>query len=239
VVDPIRANPKKSRVLVVDDEPGIRKTLRAYLEDEGYEVTVLADGAQVLPAVRSFSPDVVILDVMLPGMDGIEVLRQIRQESAVFVLMLSARGEESDRIVGLRMGADDYVTKPFSPREVVARVSALLRRSRSAADVPSETIQFSRMTIDPAARQVWKDGVLLDLTPIEFDILQALAQSHGRVLSRDQLIERAWGQNYFVEERVVDVHVRRLRRKIEDDPANSRIVVTVRSAGYRFEADQA
>lgn len=224
------------RVMVVDDEPGIRKTLKAYLEDEGYAVSTVEDGSQVIPAMRSTSPDVIILDVMLPGEDGLEVLRRIRQQSSVYVLMLSARGDESDRLVGLRMGADDYVTKPFSPREVVARVATLLRRNRTSGETADESIRFSRLKIDPAARQVWKDGRTLNLTPIEFALLHALARNHGRVLSRDQLIERGWGNNYFIDERVVDVHIRRLRRKLEDDPANSRIIVTVRSVGYRFEA---
>ena len=228
-----------NRVLVVDDEPGIRKTIRAYLEADGYEVTTLSGGDEVVSTVESFKPDVVVLDVMLPGIDGIEVLRQLRQRTSVYVLMLSARTEETDRLLGLKMGADDYVTKPFSPREVVARVQALLRRSRTDGKDAEDVIRFGRLSIDRAARQTRKDGELLSLTPIEFDLLSALAENRGRVMSRDQLIRRAWGNDYFIEERVVDVHIRRLRQKIEDDPSNARIIATVRSAGYRFEGDSA
>ena len=153
--------------------------------------------------------------------------------------MLSARTEETDRLLGLKMGADDYVTKPFSPREVVARVQALLRRGRSGETEPGDVIRFSRLSIDRAARQARKETELLNLTPIEFDLLTALAENPRRVLSRDQLIRSAWGNDYFIEERVVDVHIRRLRQKIEDDPSDAKIIATVRSAGYRFEADNA
>lgn len=228
-----------ARVLVVDDEAGIRKTLRAYLEQEGYTVQTAADGGGVIPAVRAFQPDVVILDIMLPGVDGLEVLRQLRQESSVYVLMLTARSEEADRLVGLRMGADDYVVKPFSPREVVARVATLLRRDRSGRTPEDQLVRFPRLAIDPGSRQVWKDDVPVSLTAIEFDLLHALAAHRGRVLNRDQLIERAWGDDYYIDERVVDVHIRRLRVKIEDDPDKAKMIVTVRSVGYRFEADEA
>ena len=228
---------EKQRVLVVDDEEGILKTLRAYLESERYEVHTVSDGAEVIPTLRSFRPAVVILDLMLPSIDGLEILRLIRQESSVYVLVLSARSEETDRLVGLRLGADDYVVKPFSPREVVARVSTLLRRKRAAGGdaADDQTLRFARIVIDPAARRAWKDDRVIELTPIEFDLLYALASNPERVLSRDQLIEHAWGGDYFIEERVVDVHVRRLRRKIEDDPGDAKLIVTVRSAGYRFE----
>ncbi len=235
---------KKYRVLLVDDEPGIVKTLRAYLEADGYDVHAVGDGDAVLSATRSFLPDVIILDVMLPGIDGIEVLRKIRQESSVYVLMLSARSDEADRLVGLRMGADDYVVKPFSPREVVARVATLLRRRRLDEETGQTgdyegTLQFSRLVIDPGSRRVWKDGTVIDLTPTEFDLLHLLASHRGRVLSRDQLIDRAWGNDYFIDERVVDVHIRRLRQKIEDGDGRSNPIVTVRGVGYRFDEDQA
>ncbi|ORC34705.1 hypothetical protein B4O97_12235 [Marispirochaeta aestuarii] len=229
----------EKRVLVVDDESAIRKSLRAYLENEGYEVEEVSHGNEVLPAMRRFTPSVIILDVMLPGIDGIEVLRRIRQESSVMVLMLSARGDETDRLLGLRMGADDYVVKPFSPREVAARVTVLQRRERHSTSEGDRSIRFSRITIDPAGRKVWKDDRLLQLTPIEFDLLHVLATNHDRVLSRDQLIEHVWKDDYYIDERVVDVHIRRLRQKIEDNPASAGIVVTVRSAGYRFEAANA
>lgn len=227
------------RILIVDDEAGIQKTLKAYLENEGYATDSVTEGNRVLQHVHVFKPDVVILDIMLPGLDGIEVLRQLRQESSVLVLMLSAKGEEADRLVGLKMGADDYVVKPFSPREVVTRVAVLLRRGRGSAQEQPEVIRFSRLTIDPDGRQAWKDGVLLSLTPIEFDLLLTLARNSGRVLSRDQLIEHAWGDAYYIDERVVDVHIRRLRRKVEDDPQEARIVVTVRGSGYRLDSSNA
>lgn len=227
------------RILVVDDEQGILKTLRAYLETDGYSVETVTSGDKVLPMLHSFAPHVIVLDVMLPVVDGIEVLRRVRQESSVLVLMLSAKGEETDRLVGLRMGADDYVVKPFSPREVVARIGVLLRRQHSPETEVNEQIRFSRLVVDPAARKVWKDGNLISLTPIEFDLLHTLATHTGRVLSRDQLIEHAWGDDYYIDERVVDVHMRRLRRKIEDHPAQSQVVVTVRGAGYRFEGEKA
>lgn len=233
----------RARILIVDDEVGIVRTLRAYLESERYEVHAVSEGTDVLPAVQSFRPDVVILDVMLPGMDGIEVLRMLRQASSVYVMMLSARTEEADRLVGLRMGADDYVVKPFSPREVVARVAALLRRDRSTQGELSShdliAVRTSRLVIDPGTRQVWKSGALIDLTPTEFDLLYFLASNRGRVMSRDQLIDRAWGNDYYIDERVVDVHIRRLRRKVEDNPSQARIIVTVRNAGYRFEEQHA
>jgi two-component system alkaline phosphatase synthesis response regulator PhoP len=229
------------RVLIVDDEPNIVKTLRAYLETEQYTVYSVSRGDETLPALRKFQPDVIILDVMLPGLDGIEVLRQLRHESSAYVLMLSARGDETDRLLGLRMGADDYVVKPFSPREVLARVATLLRRDRGgdSGGGRGDVLGFPRLVIDPGRRLVHKDGELVDLTPTEFDLLYALAANRGRVMSRDQLIDRAWGNDYFIDERVVDVHIRRLRRKIEDDPADSRTVVTVRGAGYRFEEGHA
>tara|TARA_B100000614_G_scaffold224062_1_gene212741 strand:- start:1007 stop:1702 length:696 start_codon:yes stop_codon:yes gene_type:complete len=227
------------RILIVDDEAGIQKTLKAYLENEGYATESVTEGDWVLPRVQIFKPDVVILDIMLPGIDGIEVLRRLRQDSSVLVLMLSAKGEESDRLVGLKMGADDYVVKPFSPREVVTRVGVLLRRGRGADGDPGDVIRFSRITVDPGSRQAWKDATILSLTPIEFDLLLTLSRNSGRVLSRDQLIDHAWGDDYYIDERVVDVHVRRLRRKIEDDPREARIIATARGAGYRLDSNHA
>jgi two-component system alkaline phosphatase synthesis response regulator PhoP len=206
------------KILVVDDESTIVNTVRAYLELEGYTVYIASDGPAALKAARSWRPDLVVLDIMLPGLDGIEVLRRLRQESDVYVLMLTAKAEETDKLVGLSMGADDYLTKPFSPRELVARVKAILRRGRG-----------------PETRRAWKDDQLVELTPIEFDLLSALARHWGRVLSREQLIENVWGYDYYGDERVVDVHIGRIRKKLEDDPANPVLIVTARSAGYRFE----
>lgn len=221
-------------ILVVDDEPTILSTVQAYLEQEGYTVHTVQDGPAALKAARAFRPHLIVLDIMLPGMDGLEVLRRLRQESDVYVLMLTARADETDKIVGLTVGADDYLTKPFSPRELVARVKAILRRDRGTG--PDEpTLVFTNMRIEPDSRRVWKHDELLDLTPIEFDLLHTLARHRGRVLSREQLIEQVWGYDYYGDERVVDVHIGRLRKKIESDPANPVLIATVRGAGYRFE----
>jgi len=222
------------KILVVDDEAAILKSVRAYLEQEGYTVLTAADGPSALKEARTARPDLIILDIMLPGMDGLEVLRHLRQESDVYVLMLTAKAEETDKVVGLTVGADDYLTKPFSPRELVARVKAILRRGRTG-ETDEPALVFPRLRLDLIAHQVWKDNGALDLTAIEFDLLAALARHHGRVLSREQLIEQVWGHDYYGDERVVDVHIGRLRKKIEDDPANPQIVITVRGAGYRFE----
>ena len=229
---------KSQTILVVDDEPTILKTVQAYLEADGYTVHTVVDGPSALKAARAFRPDLVVLDIMLPGIDGLEVLRRLRQESDVYVLMLTARADEMDRIVGLTVGADDYLTKPFSPRELVARAKAILRRGRGA-DSGEQMLTFARIRIDPNARRVWKDDAPVDLTPIEFDLLYAVARHRGRVLSREQLIEQVWGYNYFGDDRVVDVHIGRLRKKIEDDPAAPALVVTARGVGYRFEGESA
>ena len=230
-----------AKILIVDDEPGILKTVRAYLEREGYTVETALDGPSALKAARAFTPDLIILDIMLPGMDGLEVLRRFRQErrsgpsvADVYVLMLTARTDEMDKVIGLTVGADDYLTKPFSPRELVARVKAILRRGRTAGTEEGALI-FRHVRVNPAAHQAWKDDRPLDLTSIEFNILYALARHRGQVLSREQLIEQVWGYDYYGDERVVDVHMGRLRKKIEDDPENPRLLVTVRGAGYRFE----
>lgn len=223
-----------TRILVVDDEPSLTGTVQAYLEQEGYTVRMAADGIAALQTFRSFKPDLIVLDIMLPGLDGLEVLRRVRQESSVYVLMLTAKSEETDKVVGLGLGADDYVCKPFSPRELVARIKAILRRGREAHDAES-VLCFRRLRIDPGSRRVWKDGQEIELTAIEFELLHALAQHCSRVLSREQLIEHAWGYDYYGDERVADVHIGRIRKKIEDDPANPALIVTVRGAGYRFE----
>jgi len=228
---------RSQRILVVDDEPAIVNTVQAYLEKEGYTVHTALDGRAALKAARVFRPDLIVLDIMLPGMDGIEVLRRLRQESDVYVLMLTARADETDKVVGLTMGADDYLTKPFSPREMVARVKAILRRGRGAVGGFSEAaLTFRRLRIEPDARRVWKDGQPVELTSVEFELLHALARHRGRVLSREQLIEQVWGYDYYGEERVVDVHIGNIRRKLEDDPTNPTLIVTVRGVGYRFEA---
>lgn len=226
------------KILVVDDEKTLVNTVRAYLEQEGYAVQTAYDGRAALQAFRTFKPDLVVLDIMLPGIDGLEILRQLRQDSDVYVIMLTARADETDKVVGLTMGADDYVTKPFSPRELVARVKASLRRAGDAAGAKTELVS-RRLRLDVDAHQAWKDDRPLDLTPIEFDLLYGLMRHHGRALSREQLIEQVWGYDYYGDERVVDVHIGRLRKKIEDDPANPTTIATVWGAGYRFEDEMA
>ena len=226
-----------TRILIVDDEVSLLNNMQAYLEQEGYDTHTAIDGPSGLKAARSFRPDLIVLDIMLPGMDGLEVLRRLRQESDVYVLMLTAKADEMDKVIGLTVGADDYMTKPFSPRELAARIKAILRRGRGA-DTGEPMLVFHRLRIDPSARQIWKDEQLVDLTPIEFDLLYAMARHYRRVLSREQLIEQVWGYDYYGDERVVDVHIGRLRKKVEDDPANPALIVTARAAGYRFEDDQ-
>jgi len=222
------------RILVVDDEEPILDTVQAYLEQDGFAVKTAIDGLSALEIARTFRPDLVVLDIMLPGMDGLEVLRRLRKESEVYVLMLTAKADETDKIIGLTVGADDYLTKPFSPRELVARAKAILRRGRNTVESGS-MLAFRRLRLDPDARKVWKDDEVVDLSPIEFDLLHALARYHGRVLSRGQLIEQVWGHDYYGDDRVVDTHIVRMRRKVEDDPSNPVMIVTVRAAGYRFE----
>jgi len=223
-----------AKILIVDDEPTLVNTVRAYLEREGYIVSVAYDGPEALANVGTFRPDLIILDIMLPGMDGMQVLRRLRETSEVYVLMLTARTSDQDKIMGLTYGADDYLTKPFNPHELLARVKAIFRRSRSQGG-HTTTLAFARLRISETARQVWKDGTPIELTPTEFDLLHALASYQGQALSREQLIEQVWGHNFYGNERVVNVHLGRLRKKIEDDPANPIFIVTVRGIGYRFE----
>jgi two-component system alkaline phosphatase synthesis response regulator PhoP len=232
------------RILVVDDEITLVDTVRAYLERESYIVRTALDGPAAVREARAFRPDLVVLDIMLPGLDGLEVLRQLRQEASdtklrdVYVIMLTAKAEETDKIVGLTMGADDYMTKPFSPRELVARVKAALRRIGGPGTVKTDLV-FKRLRVDVDARLAWKDEKPLDLTPIEFDLLHAMVRNSGRALSREQLIEQVWGYDYYGDDRVVDVHIGRLRKKIEDDPTHPALIVTVWGSGYRFEDEPA
>jgi two-component system alkaline phosphatase synthesis response regulator PhoP len=230
------------KILVVDDEPTIVNTVRAYLEREGYAVHTALDGPTALEVARTFEPDLIVLDIMLPGMDGLELLSILRRDSDVYVLLLTARTEETDKIVGLTVGADDYMTKPFSPRELVARVKAILRRER-AAQTPHQTqresvLTFERLKIDVDGRRVWKDDREIEFTPIEFDLLYALARHPSFVFSREQLIEQVWNYDYYGDERVVDAHIGRLRKRLEDDVAHPTFIVTVRGAGYRFECER-
>ncbi len=222
-----------AKILVIDDEPAITKLVTAYLKPEGYEVLVASDGPSGLKSAQAFRPDLVILDVMLPGMDGMELLSRLRRESDVYVIMLTAKTEETDKVVGLSMGADDYVTKPFSPRELTARVKAALRRVQTGAASGSGTsvLAFRHLRLDNGARTVRVDDRLIDLTAIEFDLLKALAENRGRVLTREQLLEKVWGGEYFGEMRVVDVHLGHVRQKLGRDD----LIATVRGVGYRFE----
>lgn len=222
-----------AKILVIDDEPSIVNLVAAYLKPEGYEVHTAADGLSGLKVARAFKPDLIILDVMLPGMDGIELLSRLRRESDVYVILLTAKTEETDKIVGLSVGADDYVTKPFSPRELTARVKAALRRIQTGAGSGSEVnvYSFRHLRMDGAARTVSVDEKLVELTAIEFDLLRALVENRGRVLSREQLLEKVWGGEYFGEQRVVDVHLGHVRQKLGRDD----LIVTVRGVGYRFE----
>lgn len=222
-----------TKILVIDDEPSIVNLVQAYLKPEGYEVFTAADGLSGLKAAHAFKPDLIILDVMLPGMDGLELLSKLRRDSGVYVIMLTARTEETDKIVGLSVGADDYVTKPFSPRELVARVKAALRRLQTGTGPGAEggVLAFRHARIDIGARQVTVDDQPIELTTIEFDLLLALAENRGRVLSREQLLEKVWGGQYFGEMRVVDVHLGHVRAKL----GTPDIIATVRGVGYRFD----
>ncbi len=220
----------KAKVLVVDDEQSILNLVTAYLEREGFAVAVATDGLAGWNEVRSFKPDLIVLDIMLPGIDGIEFLTRLRRESDVYVIMLTARSEETDKVVGLSVGADDYLTKPFSPRELVARVKAALRRIQPGG-FPGGELRFADLRIDPQARRVWRADEELQLTATEFDLLHALAENAGRVLTREQLLEKVWGYDFYGETRVVDVHLGHLRRKL----GNDEWIATVRGVGYRFE----
>ncbi len=222
-----------AKILVIDDEPSIVNLVTAYLKPEGYEVHTATHGPSGLKAARAFKPDLIILDVMLPGMDGIELLSRLRRESDVYVILLTAKTEETDKVVGLTIGADDYVTKPFSPRELTARVKAALRRIQTGAGGSSETsvYSFQHLHMDVGARTVSVDEHPVELTAIEFDLLKALVENRGRVLSREQLLEKVWGGEYFGEQRVVDVHLGHVRQKLGRDD----LIVTVRGVGYRFE----
>ena len=223
------------RVLLVDDERNLVKLLRGYLEQEGFEVHEALDGDAALEVARRVDPDVVILDWMLPGLDGMEVLRELRRFSETYVIMLTARTEEVDRIVGLSTGADDYLVKPFSPGELVARVRAMLRRPRGGtSEWPNDSLRFGELTIDPGRRQVWLGEREVPLTALEFDLLSVLSSRPGFVFSRSQLLERVWGEDYFGGDHVVDVHVANLRKKLGEDSANPHYVQTVRGVGYRF-----
>ena len=233
-----------SKILIVEDEPALQETLEYNLTHQGYEVKVVGDGIQAVETAHSFLADLILLDVMLPGMDGFEVCRILRQETNVPILMLTAREAEIDRVIGLEIGADDYITKPFSMRELQARLKALLRRVRldqqdaaqeKVATSGNEIMQFGDLMLDLSRHELSRAGRPLPLKPKEFDLFVYLARHKGKVLSRELIMESVWGWDYIGGSRTVDVHIRWLREKIEPDPANPARIVTVRGAGYRFE----
>lgn len=223
-----------TRVLVVDDEAGIREVLRGYLEASAYEVLEAGDGATAVELARRAAPAVILLDLGLPDRDGLGLVRELAEATEAYVLVISARAEEVDRLVGLRLGADDYITKPFSPREVVARVDAVLRRGRR--EPVEDRIEVDGLVIDRARREIRVDDHPVDLSALDFDVLTALCQAPGRVFSRRQLLERVWGSVDVGDERLIDVHIRTIRAALGDDPARPRFVATVRGVGYKCVA---
>jgi len=234
------------KILVVDDEISLQETLAYNLKKQGYDVQTTGDGTEALELAREMKPDLIILDIMLPGLDGFEICRILRKEMSTPVLMLTARDDEIDRVVGLEVGADDYMAKPFSMRELVARVKAMLRRVRlvreelntgeSQDGKPKQQIlEFDNLRIDMTRREITVDDEVVAFKPKEYELLTFLAQHQGQVLSREFILERVWGWDFIGDSRTVDVHVRWLREKIEKDPANPRRIITVRGAGYRFE----
>jgi len=228
----------QTRVLVVDDEQSIREIVRAFLEKDGMTVVEAADGPSAVEIAREAAPEVVVLDVMLPGFDGLEVLRRIRTFADPYVLLLTARNEEVDRIVGLTVGADDYLTKPFSPRELVARVHALLRRRRPGPLNAGEVLRARDLLVDPRRRTVSRAGEPVDLTVLEFDLLATLVRDPGIIFTRQQLLDEIWGVDFFGDDHVLDVHAANLRRKLGDDPWHARYIETVRGVGFRCPEDR-
>jgi DNA-binding response OmpR family regulator len=224
-----------AKILIVDDEPNIREVVGLYLRRDGHDVTSASDGEEALHLFRRDAPDLVVLDLMLPKLSGLEVCRRMQTERRVPLIMLTARGEEEERIAGLSLGADDYLVKPFSPRELAARVAAVLRRVEEfSADVDQKVLSFDGLRIDPNTREALVQGEPATLTAREFDLLHHLASSPGRVYTRDQLMEIVWGYSFSADTSTVTVHVRRLREKVEPDPARPRYLQTVWGVGYKF-----
>lgn len=226
------------RILVVDDEDAIVQLISYNLKRAGYDVLVAANGEEGLALARTESPNLVILDLMLPGMDGFDVCKELRKNTDLPILMLTARGEEIDRVIGFEIGADDYVVKPFSPRELVGRVKAILRRSRRDAepdpDYANDTQTFGALSVNFVTYEVLRNHTRVDLTPTEFQILKTLCQHPGRVFTRDELVDRVMGTDFYGDVRTIDVHIRHLRAKIEENPSEPRYIETVRGAGYKF-----
>jgi len=228
---------KPEKILVVDDEEHIIELVELYLSKEGYQVVKATDGDEAVEKFADEKPDLLVLDIMLPGRDGLEVLRQVRKTSQVPVIMLTARESEVDKVVGLELGADDYLTKPFSPRELVARVKAVLRRSKPMAAEAADVVERDGLAIDTQRRQVQVEGRgEVELTAKEFDLLLVLASNPGIVLTRERLMEKVWGYEYIGDTRTVDVYIRHLREKLADNAESSRFIQTVRGVGYRFKA---
>ena len=223
------------RVLVVEDEAPIRRVVVGYLQREGFDVSEAPDGLTAVELARELGPEVIVLDLGLPGIDGVEVCRQVRTFSDAYVVMLTARTEEIDKLIGLSVGADDYLTKPFSPRELVARVRAMLRRPRTDSTTTDVQVRrFGDLTIDPEAREVTLAGRIVELTRTEFDILEVLSSEPRRVFSRRALVADVWGADWFGDDHLVDVHIAHIRAKLDDDPAEPRYIWTVRGVGYRI-----
>lgn len=225
-----------TRILIVEDEAALAEPLSYLLTREGYETTLAADGIEALTEFDRAGADLVLLDLMLPGLPGTEVCRELRQRSSVPIIMLTAKDSEVDIVVGLELGADDYVTKPYSTRELLARIRAVLRRQTDAGDIDDGVLAAGSVRMDVDKHQVTVDGQVVPMPLKEFELLELLLRNAGRVLTRGQLIDRVWGADYFGDTKTLDVHVKRIRSKIEPDPSNPRMLVTVRGLGYRFEA---
>ena len=220
------------KILVVDDDPAINEMLTIVLEAEGFQTSSVTDGAEAVPAFRSFDPDLILLDLMLPGMNGIDICREIRKESAVPVVMLTAKTDTVDVVLGLESGADDYITKPFKPKELVARIRARLRRTD---ETPADVFEVGDLTVDVPQHTVTRGDEEIQLTPLEFDLLVEMARKPNQVHSREELLESVWGYRNASDTRLVNVHVQRLRSKIEEQPSRPKHLVTVRGLGYKFE----
>ena len=225
-------------ILIVEDEQPIVDILKFILEKEGYKVIAALDGNEGLKLALQKEPDLILLDIMLPGIDGYEVCRKVREKSSVPIIMLTARDEEVDKVLGLELGADDYITKPFSNRERMARIKANLRRISNDGDAASDITRIGNLSIDGSRYEVIKNNEVIDLTLREFELVKFLAQQQGKIFSREMLLEKVWGYDYYGDVRTVDVTVRRLREKIEDDPANPTYIITKRGVGYYFRKEQ-
>lgn len=232
------------KILVVEDEPALQETIAYNLKKQGYDVEIVADGYAALEAARTLTPDLLLLDIMLPGLDGLEITRILRREMNVPIIMLTARDDEIDRVVGLEMGADDYLTKPFSMRELMARVKAQLRRARlhqeelthsAEKETRQEALKFGELTINTTRHEVTLGDEVISLKPKEYELLLFFAEHRGQMLSREFILERVWGWEYIGDSRTVDVHIRWLRKKVENDPSAPERIITVRGGGYRFE----